>query len=156
MALDEAKIEYLFGQFELINDRLDVVIKGFEQERADIGRMFEVHGQSIENRAQKAIREEIGMLGCRLDEKIDLLFEARQASQGSELKRLCEDMEEMRIQVDGIDTRTRDFPLMRGKIEQLESRPGLMAIKAWQWLAAGGVAAAGLVLSIVQWVIPKK
>lgn len=142
---DEAKLDVALGQISVLSERIDIMVGAINNERAEMGRRFEVHGESIALRNEKTIKEEIGLLGNRLDEKIDLLFQAKTAEQCSDIASIRGDVDEIKIRVDGIDTRTRDFPLMRGKIERLEAEPGTKAMTTVQriTLAVASVVSAG-------------
>jgi len=144
------KADYNLGRLDIIEKKLDLYIDAVEAERAERSRLSATREQSIINEATKKIEEKFAQLGTSLDEKIDLYLQAKTAEQCSDIDSLSRGLEDIRIKLDSIDTRTRDFPLMKGKVELLETRPGLMAIKAWQWVAVSSVGIVGIGLTIYQ------
>jgi hypothetical protein len=150
MALEDSMSDFLLAWGKLFEERLDTVIGMQKEERAEIGRRFELHGEAIAQRNAKTIKAEIEALEERITERVGLLVQAQTAGQCSDIDFMKEDINGIRVKVDAIDTRTRDFPLIKGKVEQLESRPGVNAIKAWQWVAVSSVGICGLALTAIQ------
>jgi hypothetical protein len=150
MAIDDSMSEFLLAWGKLFEERLDTVIGMQKEERAEIGRRFELHGEAIKVSNAKTIKTEIEALEKRITERVDLLVSAQTAGQCGDIESIKEDIDGIKMHVDAIDTRTRDLPLIKGKVEQLESRPGLNAIKAWQWVAVSSVGLIGIGLTIYQ------
>jgi len=144
------KADYNLGRLDVIEKKLDLYIDAVEAERVERSRLSATREQSIINEATKKIEEKFAQLGTSLDEKIDLYLQAKTAEQCSDIDSLSRGLEDIRIKLDSIDTRTRDFQLMKGKVELLETRPGLTAIKAWQWVAVSSVGIVGIGLTIYQ------
>lgn len=145
MAFDEAKVDYVLGQVDILSKRFDIILGNIESERAERARLSEVREQRIIRESLDKIDAGIDKLGARLDEKIDLLIDAKTAEQCADIDSIGKHVDEIQIQVDHIDTRTRDFPLVKGRVEQHLANPGLKAIKAWQWIL-GAIWSAGLVV----------
>jgi hypothetical protein len=156
MALDEAKVEYAIGRSEVLEERLDTLIGAIESEREEMGRRFELHGEAIKQSNARVIKEEITALEARITERVNLLVQAQTAGQCSDIDSIKEDIDGIRIKVDAIDTRTRDYPLVKGKVEQLEARPGQFAIKAWQKVAAIAGGFMVMAASLLPWIFPRK
>jgi len=156
MAIDDSMSEFLLAWGKLFEERLDTVIGMQKEERAEIGRRFELHGEAIAQRNAKIIKEEIIALEGRITERVGLLVSAQTAGQCSDIDSIKEDISGIRVKVDAIDVRTRDFPLVKGKVEQLESRPGIWAIKAWQKVAAAVGGLAVIAASVLPWIFPRK
>jgi len=144
------KADYNLGRLDVIEKKLDLYIDAVEAERVERSRLSATREQAIINEATKKIEEKFAQLGTSLDEKIDLYLQAKTAEQCSDIDSLSRGLEDIRIKLDSIDTRTRDFQLMKGKVELLETRPGLRAIKAWQWVAVSSVGIVGIGLTINQ------
>jgi hypothetical protein len=153
MGIEEAKADAALTYIDALDKKLDAVLENIAGERAESGRRFEVHSQAIINSATEAIEKKFGDLTDAIKERIDDKIKACLSDQDRDLGAAIVDIGNIKQDVAELDVRTRDVPLLRGRIEHLEVRPGQNAIKAWQWMAAGGVSAAGIAFGIISWII---
>jgi hypothetical protein len=153
MGLDEAKADSALIYIDALDKKLDAVLANIEGERAEGGRRFELHSQSIVNSATATIERKFAELTEAIKERIDDKIKACLSDQDRDLGAAIVDIGNLKQDVAELDVRTREVPLLRGRIEHLETKPGQNAIKAWQWMAAGGVSAAGVAFGIVSWIL---
>jgi|WetSurMetagenome_2_1015567.scaffolds.fasta_scaffold295366_2 hypothetical protein len=153
MAFEESKLDFALERIKMLGEQFASVQACYDQEREERGRALELHMRSAENKSVETIDKAVDRLGQRLEEKIELVFRAMRAEADTELKSLVIDVGDLKQNVAELDVRTREVPLLRGRIEHLEIGPGQSALKAWQWMAAGGVSAAGVAFGIVSWIL---
>lgn len=153
MGLDEAKVEYAIARAQILEERFDTILGAIETEREERSRMSEMREQRIIRESLEKIESGIDRLGEQLGRNIDLQFKACVADQKVEVDTLVIKVGNLEQTTAELDVRTREVPLLRGRVEHLEARPGQTAIKAWQWMAAGGVSAAGVAFGIVSWIL---
>lgn len=155
MDFPEAKLEFALDKIGMLSDQFASVQACYEKEREERGRALENHMQAAENKSLATLEAGIDKLGERLQERLELFFRTMRAENDTELKSIVIDVGNIKQDVAELDVRTRDVPLLKGRLEHIEMRPGLNAIKAWQWMAAGGVAAAGTIFGIVSLFVGK-
>jgi len=171
MGLEEGTAQAALIYIEALDKKLDAALAKTDGERAEIGRRFELHGQAIVNSIPAAVEKASERIEKTMEGMLDAYLERMHSctdAQDKSIDNMLAIIETLRVSVEGNGATIKEIKKDQKEINailtnpdtgviprivNLENRPGRYAIKAWQWMAAGGVSMAGVAFGIVSWIL---
>lgn len=146
MALDEAKVEYALGRVEILDKKIELLLDSIESERAERVRLSESRENRMISEFIAKLGDGINELRGQLEKNIELKFQACLSEQSHDIDCAVIDIGDLKQNVAELDIRTREVPLLRGRVEHLETQPGQRAIGTLGriFIAVGAIASAFL------------
>jgi len=171
MELDGAKLEFFGLKVAELSNTVDTLMSTIKASNEASLKMSQAREQSILNSIQPAVEKATDSIEKNMDRMLGAYLERMHSctdAQDKSIDSMISLIETMRISVDGHGNIIKEIKREQEEIKEtltdpdtgvipriinLENRPGRNAIKAWQWMAAGGVSAAGVAFGIVSWIL---